>query len=256
MSYKEAATQTDQKDFWNQGVDQYLAAEGLGFSLVVYPALTRHIGDVKGLNVLDYGCGNGRFSRVLERMAAGRVIGVDISPNMIAEAKKSDPFSKVDYYETSNNKLSKIEDCSLDIVVANFVFIMSPTEEDMAQSMKEIFRVLKSTGRLIYAITHPAFVDRDAYDYRNDFEEQIFNYMRDGRRYKFILRKPNGEEIDGEFYDYHYKLTTYINRTLSAGFRITGFEELTYSDDIIAQYNMKKELQNYPQSLIIACIKP
>ena len=43
-------------------------------------------GDVTGRNVLDAGCGTGRYMRHALQRGAGKVIGVDLSPDMLARA--------------------------------------------------------------------------------------------------------------------------------------------------------------------------
>src|SRR5215471_3050078 len=43
-------------------------------------------GDVRGLNVLDCGCGEGRFCRMLLDCGAEHVLGVDLCPPMIIAA--------------------------------------------------------------------------------------------------------------------------------------------------------------------------
>ena len=44
-------------------------------------------GLVEGQVILDLACGTGFYSRLLKQLGAGRVIGVDISEAMIAEAR-------------------------------------------------------------------------------------------------------------------------------------------------------------------------
>ena len=45
------------------------------------------IGDVRGKTVLDLGCGEGFYSRRLLDLGAARVVGIDISPGMVALAQ-------------------------------------------------------------------------------------------------------------------------------------------------------------------------
>ena len=42
-----------------------------------------------GKNILDAGCGPGSFCRLAEERGASRIVGVDLSPAMIEEAKKN-----------------------------------------------------------------------------------------------------------------------------------------------------------------------
>src|SRR5919199_1431749 len=52
----------------------------------IRPALAR-LGDVRGLRVLDYGCGHGMAAVVLARRGA-RVTAFDLSPGYLAEARR------------------------------------------------------------------------------------------------------------------------------------------------------------------------
>src|SRR6187397_2638015 len=46
------------------------------------------VGDVRGKDVIDLGCGEGRFSRMLAERGA-RMTGIDLCETMIAAAKES-----------------------------------------------------------------------------------------------------------------------------------------------------------------------
>lgn len=45
------------------------------------------IGDLKNENVLDLGCGDGHYTRIMREKTNGEVYGLDISENMIEMAK-------------------------------------------------------------------------------------------------------------------------------------------------------------------------
>jgi SAM-dependent methyltransferase len=244
------------RELWDKTVQQYLSRVDVGAAEVLFPALTHYVGDVTGKVILDYGCGDGQYSRILEMMGAAQVIGVDTSSNMIKEAIGADLASKVQYYEVHENKLKPVSDCSIDIVVANMVFMMSSSKEDLAQSIMEIYRVLRPTGELIYCITHPAFIDREVYDYRNVFGDDGFNYIKEGYSYTFVLKGKNGEEIDGGFCDYHYSLSTYLRLTISTGFQLIAFEELSYPDDVVIRHGIPEKYRKYPHSILMVVRKP
>lgn len=50
-----------------------------------------------GKSILDLGCGTGHFSSYCIENGASKVIGVDISRNMIEQAKKDNNHEKIDY---------------------------------------------------------------------------------------------------------------------------------------------------------------
>ncbi len=242
---------TSPRELWDSAVHNYLNADDSETIDLIFPAFTRAMGDLAGKVVLDYGCGDGTYTRILAGMGAHRVIGVDMSGTMIATARANDPESRVQYDEVPDNRLTALSDRSVDIVTANMVFMMSPSKSDMAQSFAEIHRVLQPGGLFIYCITHPAFIDKEAHDCRREFDSEGFQYLREGYRYRFILKGRQGEYIDGGFYDYHYTLTTYLQTTIDIGFTLRSFDEVRYPDEIVKKYAIPDEFLRYPQAITL-----
>ena len=54
---------------------------------LMFPALLKILGDIKGKNILDLGCGPGFFSRMIAKKG-GKVVGVDISKKWIQICKE------------------------------------------------------------------------------------------------------------------------------------------------------------------------
>lgn len=81
------------RDSWPRVADAYAQGQASGVDYYRYeffgPAQLALCGDVRGLRVLDVGCGNGYFGRALARRGA-LVIGIDISPRMIEHAKQQE----------------------------------------------------------------------------------------------------------------------------------------------------------------------
>jgi len=119
------------------------------------PVLRRMLGDVTGKRVLDAGCGTGYLSRQLTRQGA-RVIGVDISPEMIAIAreKASAQGLSVEHCVDSVSELGSVPDRSVDAVVSNYVLMDLPDLEGAARS---IARVLSPGGVAVLVFSHPCF---------------------------------------------------------------------------------------------------
>ncbi|TET59628.1 arsenite methyltransferase [Candidatus Aerophobetes bacterium] len=100
--------------------------------------------------VLDLGSGAGLdcFLAVKKVGAKGKVIGVDMTPEMIDKARDN---AQKEGYENVEFRLGEIENLpvsneSVDIVISNCVINLSP---DKRRVFDETFRVLRSGGRLM-----------------------------------------------------------------------------------------------------------
>ncbi len=104
----------------------------------------------EGEVVLDLGSGGGIdcFLAASKVGKNGRVIGVDMTPEMIEQAREN---ARKDGYTNVDFRLGEIEylpvaDNSVDIVISNCVINLSP---DKAQVFKEAYRVLRPGGRVM-----------------------------------------------------------------------------------------------------------
>ncbi len=100
--------------------------------------------------VLDLGSGAGfdAFLAAQRVGKSGRVIGVDMTPEMVAKAKENATkggYSNVEFHLGEIEKLP-VEDGSIDVIISNCVINLSPDKDAV---FKEAHRVLKSGGRLM-----------------------------------------------------------------------------------------------------------
>ncbi|MBN2467773.1 MAG: arsenite methyltransferase [Deltaproteobacteria bacterium] len=102
-----------------------------------------------GETVLDLGCGGGFDCFIAARQVGprGRVIGVDMTPEMVSKARKN---AHSGGYKNVEFRLGEIEhlpvaDASIDVVLSNCVINLSP---DKPQVFRDAHRVLKTGGRL------------------------------------------------------------------------------------------------------------
>ena len=106
----------------------------------------------QGEGILDIGCGAGVDAFVAASMTGpqGRVIGIDVSPEMIAKANKNLTlfgWSNVTF-EVGEAEALAFEDRAFEAVVSNGALNLALSKE---KALKEAFRVIKPKGRLMIA---------------------------------------------------------------------------------------------------------
>lgn len=104
----------------------------------------------KGETVVDLGSGGGFDCFLATKRVGdkGRVIGVDMTPEMIDKARQNAQRGK---YKNVEFRLGEIEnlpvaDNTADVVISNCVINLAPNKKRI---FEEVFRVLKSGGRLM-----------------------------------------------------------------------------------------------------------
>ncbi len=124
-----------------KAVEGYVADADLGLGCGLP---TQHAGIEPGDVVLDLGSGAGIDAFVARRIvgAQGRVIGVDMTPEMLARARENAAKLGYDNVEFRAGEIEAlpVEDASIDVVVSNCVLNLVP---DKAGAFAEIFRVLR-----------------------------------------------------------------------------------------------------------------
>ncbi|MFD6439424.1 class I SAM-dependent methyltransferase [Peribacillus sp. NPDC060186] len=179
---------------------------------VEQPSIKSTISNLKGKSILDLGCGTGHFSSYCIENGASKVIGVDISRNMIEQAKKDNNHEKIDYI------CIPIED--LDLPNQKFDLIISSLAihyiEDYSNLIKKISGLLKKNGEFIFSTEHPIVTARKEMDNWVKDNEGIKlhwaldNYQEEGKREEHWY-------IDGVI-KYHRTISTLINTLINNGF--------------------------------------
>jgi SAM-dependent methyltransferase len=184
-----------------------------------------------GQTVLDLGSGAG-FDCFLAAKAvgpSGKVIGVDMTPEMIARARRNAASGD---YKNVEFRMSEIEhlpvaNMSVDVIISNCVINLSP---DKRSVIEEAFRVLKPNGRL--AISDIVATQDLPEDVRNDLA--LYSGCMAGATPIHELRK----FLSG------------------AGFRNVKIEEKAGSREFIAEWAPGRGIEDYVTSATIEATKP
>ncbi len=104
----------------------------------------------EGETVLDLGCGTGQLTFELANRVAptGKVIAIDpdIERLKVAKTSKGSDINNVTFFEAKAEKLSEIDNQSIDLIYSNYVIHWIPDKNSM---MKEAIRCLRPNGRFV-----------------------------------------------------------------------------------------------------------
>jgi len=128
------------------------------FRVLAANTLTKYgLFNLPKMNVLDVGCGNGKWLRTLMEWGAtaNNLHGIDLLPDRVEKALQVSP--NIDFKVGNGWKIT-FQNSTMDLVTANTVFssiLNSTAREALANEMK---RVLKSNGLILiydFRISHP-----------------------------------------------------------------------------------------------------
>jgi ubiquinone/menaquinone biosynthesis C-methylase UbiE len=111
------------------------------------------LGNVKGKDVLEIGCGGGQNSIVLKKWGA-QPTGIDLSQEQLRFARllAKKERVRIPFYHGTMEDLSRFRDNSFDIVLSAFGVGYT---DNLQKTFKEVYRVLRRNGVFVFADTHP-----------------------------------------------------------------------------------------------------
>ncbi|PWI47054.1 hypothetical protein CEE45_13855 [Candidatus Heimdallarchaeota archaeon B3_Heim] len=112
------------------------------------------IGDVKGLDVIELGCGGGQIAIVLAKMGAKNVAALDISEQQLNHARllASREKANITFLHGDMENLSSLQNASFDLVVSVHAISYVSNIENV---LSEISRILRLNGRVVLCTIHP-----------------------------------------------------------------------------------------------------
>lgn len=119
---------------------------------LIKPNLLRILNVRPGQEIIDIGCGQGFFARVLGQ-AGAKVVGVDIAGELIKLAKEQSGKNET-YLVLPAEKLAGLKDNRFDAAIC---ILALQNIKNLQAAVLEISRVLKHGGRCLLVLNHPAF---------------------------------------------------------------------------------------------------
>jgi len=240
-------TRSELKEQWSQMAPAWIREARNGRNATRAGLLDKPMieacGDVRGLKILDSGCGEGRFCRLLVDRGAGQVLGVDLCEHMINAARELQTDRDA-YYLADVEDLSFLDDHSFDLAVS---YLNQCDLPDFRANSREVFRVLKPGGRFIVANLHPMRSAVGAWQRTDDGSKQhviLDRYFEEGERCWKMMGV--------EFTNFHRALTTYVGGYRQAGFAIDDIIEPTVDVETLERYPELDDELRVPNFIILA----
>lgn len=233
----------DNPDFFEGYSRLNRSTEGLA-GAPEWSSLRSLLPDLRGLRVVDLGCGFGWFCRFARENGAAQVLGLDISENMLARARgmTSDPaitYARADLEE-------------LDLPAAAFDVAFSSLAlhyvEDLAGLLATLHRALVPGGRLVASMEHPIYMASIHPGWLVDPEGRrtwpVDSYRMEGPRTTDWLAKGVVKR--------HRTIGTTLNLLIQSGFAISHVEEWGPTDEQVAAQPELAEERERPMFLLLA----
>ncbi|MDI6734294.1 MAG: class I SAM-dependent methyltransferase [Patescibacteria group bacterium] len=242
---------------WNKAAKEYndFIQKGDMFrTQLLNEVVLKLLGDLNGKKILDAGCGQGYFSKILSDKRVKKVVGIDGSENLIKLAKSNYPENEKLQFSIQNLKNPlPFKDNEFDAIISNLALM---DFDPIDTAISEFNRILSPQGSLIFSILHPLFTN--GYLHKN-IKEMIFhkpphyaisNYATPFQKKWHIQGITHATTI-------HHRPIEYYSNVLSLhSFVISKIQEPTFPKSIIqSKNNFIKLSAEIPQFLVIKALK-
>jgi len=213
------------------------------------------IGDVRGLSILDVACGDGLYTRKLKRMGAARILGVDLSEQMIekARAKEASEPIGVEYKVADVASIGRLG--AFDLVTAIYLLHYAPTFEHLSAMCAALYENLVPGGRLVTFVASPWYPERGRVDLPlYGFSVKIADPERDGSP-GLLQFKYGSMELEVPF-------SRWKRETYEGCLRAAGFSNITWGTPTLNPEGLEKlgaayweSYMQHPHFAFITCSK-
>jgi SAM-dependent methyltransferase len=211
----------------------------------------RLLGDVRGLDVLEVGCGGAQCSRWLAAHGA-RAVGLDLSAGMLARARelgRRPGAPRAAGLVQADARRLPFADASFDLACSAYGAV--PFVADPGRIMAEVARVLRPGGRWVFSVTHPV-----RWAFPDDPGEPGLTATR-----SYFDRTPYVEEDEAGrivYAEHHRTLGDRIADVVGAGLVLEGLVEPEWPEGLEEVWGGWSPLRgrHLPGTLIMDCRRP
>jgi len=183
------------------------------------------LGEFAGSDIVDLGCGTGRWLERLQRIGPRSLVGVDASPAMLAEAGRKCLLSTslIEAACTSTPLPTWSADCVLASFLLSYV-------RDIGRFAAEAARILRRHGTVIISDLHP---DTPSYGWRRTF-------------------RTGGDLF--EIATFSYKTATLVSAMTAEGFELEQLSESSFGEEEAEIFRLNGMTAQFRQVMFLPVI--
>ncbi len=209
-----------------------------------WPALRAMLPDLRGLRLLDLGCGFGWFCRWARGQGAAHVLGIDVSEKMLARARADTDDPAITYTRADLEHI-ELPPASFDLVYSSLALHYI---ERLEALLTQVHRTLVPGGRLVFSVEHPIYTAPTDPQWSVDAGGRrtwpVDRYLDEGPRSTDWLTKGVIKQ--------HRTVGSYLNMLLHLGLAISHVEEWGPTEEQVALRPGLAEEHQRPPFLLVA----
>lgn len=141
---------------WDEIAKSYAASREVSADkLIEWPAQLRMVGEVRGLDVLDVGCGTGEKARYFAEHGARRVVGVDPSAGFSESWAEQAACGNLRLVRARFEDLAVLPELRGNLFDRVVCFQALMYARDIGQTVRDFAGLLKEGGALVLSVPHP-----------------------------------------------------------------------------------------------------
>jgi SAM-dependent methyltransferase len=192
-------------------------------------------GDLAGRRVLDTGCGEGRWCRILSQRGAVTT-GADPTRPLIEEARRQDPAGQ---YVVAAAEDLPFDDASFDLVTSYIVLV---DIADFRSAIREMARVLVPGGHLLIANLNSFATTRPRAWYQDETGKKLHVAVED----YYEERPIRLQWGDIDIVNWHRPFESIMGAHLGEGLRLLDFREPRPSVEAVARFPSMQDEYRVP----------
>jgi SAM-dependent methyltransferase len=233
---------------------QYVEARKDSVTLFLeMPSVKDALGSIDGKNVIDFACGTGHYTRFIKELGAKTVLGIDLSPAMIAIARSEERRNPrgIEYVVADACEEQIIG--RFDVATAIFLFNYADDAYVLGKMLSNVAANLEDSGKVVAVVPNPEFI----------------NGLRDTAKYDFLLeviqKRPSNLRVRMTFLapeKFSIEFTQWSHDSYEIAMRRSGFEEVTWIPFAVAPEGIARRGEDYwaellsnPKSILLCAKK-